>query len=137
MVTREVAKPTVVSGCQLKPGIVAGVYIYGIHHNHRCYPDPETFDPDRFGPEDGNASDKDHGQRRTRMPFSWIPFIAGSRQCMGMNFSLIEQHVFLSMLLRKFEWTLPADSPFWKHTATGSFEISYPRDLNIVFTPRY
>ncbi|KAJ1918006.1 hypothetical protein H4219_002894 [Mycoemilia scoparia] len=130
MVSREVAKPVEIGGCVLKPGVMAGVYMYGVQHNPKYYKDPETFDPDRFGPNP-------NPDKYNRVPFSWVPFGGGARQCMGMNFSMVEQQVFISMLVRKFKWSLPENSPFLRGQKTGHFEVCYPKDLEIIFEPIY
>ncbi|KAK9659902.1 hypothetical protein K7432_018309, partial [Basidiobolus ranarum] len=74
------------------------VHIYGIHRNPQYWKNPDHFDPSRF--DEGNEI----------VPGTWMPFGGGVRQCVGINFSLVEQRVVLSMLLKHFEWSLPMDS---------------------------
>lgn len=47
--------------------------IYGLHHDPDHYPDPETFNPDRFMDEN----------KRTRHPYTYLPFGEGPRACIG------------------------------------------------------
>lgn len=65
------------------------VDIYNMHHAEAVWKDGFKFDPDRFK-NIGNISNG----------LSWVPFGSGPRQCIGMNFSLAEQRVLLSMFCK-------------------------------------
>jgi len=54
-------------------GTNVAVLISATHRNPRIYPNPATFDPDRFLGE----------QTQHRHPFAYIPFSAGPRNCIG------------------------------------------------------
>ncbi|KAI8377163.1 cytochrome P450 [Choanephora cucurbitarum] len=123
---RTIQEDTVLSGTMIPNGTNVIVDIYGLHHNEHVWEDPENFNPDRFS--EGDTPTKGA---------PWIPFSTGGRQCLGMNFSLVEQRVVLSMLLRKYEWSLPVDSPHREQILTRGTFLVGPKELDIIFKKRY
>lgn len=67
---------------------------YALHRRPHLWPDPERFDPDRFTPE--------AEARRPR--FSWIPFGAGPRVCIGQGFATLEAQLLLAQIAQRFEF---------------------------------
>ncbi|KAH7945100.1 hypothetical protein HPB49_006826 [Dermacentor silvarum] len=74
------------TGIKVKKGELIGVPVYSMHHDPQYFPDPFTFDPERF-------SDENVGSIQ---PYTYLPFGAGPRNCIGMRFAL--QAVKLSLL---------------------------------------
>jgi cytochrome P450 len=72
------------------------VFIYGAHHSPHCWENPESFDPERFT----RANEKLH------TPFSYLPFGAGPRGCIGGNYAMLQILMILSVLLRKYDLRL-------------------------------
>lgn len=66
------------------------------HRDPRNFPDPLRFDPDRFSAE-GKA-------RRTK--FTYFPFGAGARQCIGESFAWMEGVLILATLAQKWKLRL-------------------------------
>ena len=66
------------------------------HRDARFFPDPMRFDPERFTPE--------AKMRRTK--FTYFPFGAGFRQCIGESFSLMEGVLLLATLGQKWKLSL-------------------------------
>jgi cytochrome P450 len=69
---------------------------YITHRDPRYFPDPLRFDPDRFSAE-GKA------QRRK---FTYFPFGAGPRQCIGESFAWMEGVLILATLAQKWKLRL-------------------------------
>lgn len=63
------------SGDSLLPkNVVTLLSIYVLHRNPELFPEPNKFDPDRF------ITDNRSGKH----PYSYIPFSAGPRNCIGI-----------------------------------------------------
>ncbi|XP_023309756.1 probable cytochrome P450 4d14 [Anoplophora glabripennis] len=67
------------------------VVSYSILRDPDNFENPEKFDPDRFENNDGTR------------PYSYIPFSAGPRNCIGQKFAMLELKSILSRTLRNFE----------------------------------
>ncbi|KAI8342010.1 cytochrome P450 [Chlamydoabsidia padenii] len=127
---RKLRQDTEVAGFYVPKDTPVTVNIYDLHHNPTLWDDPETFDPSRFA--DGGESDQKAGGG-----MSYAPFYNGQRMCIGMQFSLDEQRVMLSCLLRKYEWYLPENSEHKDRVITGNVGLLTPVNLKVIFKRRY
>jgi cytochrome P450 len=66
------------------------------HRDERFFPDPLSFNPERFTPE--------AKARRTRL--TYFPFGAGARQCIGESFAWMEGVLLLATLAQKWKLRL-------------------------------
>ena len=73
--------------------------IYAIHRHTALWDHPDRFDPDRFG----------HDAVRARHRYTYIPFGAGPRICIGMSFALTEAVAILATLLQSVRLRLRPD----------------------------
>ncbi|GAB7106923.1 cytochrome P450 [Streptomyces phaeofaciens JCM 4814] len=94
IVPRLVLRDTELGGYRVPAGSRILVNLYGIHRHPRHWPDPERFDPDRFLP------DVTKGRHR----FAYLPFGAGPHLCIGKHFALMEAHLLLTALVRRWEF---------------------------------
>ncbi|KAK9505902.1 hypothetical protein O3M35_009870 [Rhynocoris fuscipes] len=90
-ISRKLTKDLELSGDLMVPeGVNVAIVPYLIHRDERYYPDPEVFDPERFSLENC----------KTRHPFTYLPFSAGPRNCIGQKFAMMELKVIISTLIR-------------------------------------
>lgn len=72
---------------------------YLLHHHPEYWEDPMVFNPDRFDPEKNLEATK----------IAFMPFGAGPRQCMGINFAMLEAQLVISMVAQRFTMELVED----------------------------
>ncbi|XP_072182139.1 cytochrome P450 3A19-like [Diadema setosum] len=88
---RECGETCTYKGVTIERGVDVWVNPYTMHHSSDYWPEPSKFDPDRFSKEN----------REKRDPFTWMPFGAGPRICVGMRFALMEAKMALVRVLQK------------------------------------
>ncbi|KAJ8725140.1 hypothetical protein PYW07_016098 [Mythimna separata] len=79
----------------LPAGATVVVGTLKIHRNPEYYKDPTTFNPDNFLPE--NTSNRHY--------YSYIPFSAGPRSCVGRKYAILKLKILLSTVLRNYKVT--------------------------------
>ncbi|NOU10982.1 MAG: cytochrome P450, partial [Nitrospira sp.] len=72
----------------LPPGAWVFISPWNLHRNPRWFADPNRFDPERFSDE----------AQRTRPAFTYIPFGAGGRRCLGESFAEMEGLLILATI---------------------------------------
>ncbi len=82
-------------GHSIAPGTVVSIAPWVIHRHHAYWTDPETFNPGRFLPG-----------AKPPARFSYLPFGAGPRICVGAQFALTEAVLVLARLMQTFEFQL-------------------------------
>ncbi|PKC03367.1 cytochrome P450 [Rhizophagus irregularis] len=121
---RKLKKPVKIDKYTLPINTTLLVNAWQIHHDPKYWENPKQYNPERFL------------NNEKRHPFAWIPFSAGPRNCIGQNFSLMEQKVIISMLLLKYNWTLPKNSINKDKLLLAPQFLLRPVDLKLVFTER-
>jgi cytochrome P450 len=106
---REAVADDVVGGFRSPAGSLLVVCAWVTHRRPDLWAAPERFEPGRFLEEGGGGG---------IVPFSYYPFGAGARQCIGSHFALMEAQVVLATLARRFrlaplsEREVPPDATF-------------------------
>ncbi|KAG1140684.1 hypothetical protein G6F37_011545 [Rhizopus arrhizus] len=128
LVARKTTEDTFVADTFIPKDTNITVDIGALHRDPRSWKDPDEFIPERFD---------DDGEQKNHEGLTWVPFSNGTRQCIGMNFSLMEQRLVLTMLLRKYEVDLPKDSIHYDHIIYEQSTYICPESLELIFTKRY
>ncbi|OMO56988.1 Cytochrome P450 [Corchorus capsularis] len=85
----------IIDGVQVKKGWFVNVDATCVHYDPDVYKDPTRFNPSRF----------DDIQK----PYSFLPFGAGPRTCLGINMAKVAMLVFVHRMTGGYKWTL--DNP--------------------------
>jgi cytochrome P450 len=101
VIGRRTTAPYEVGGYVLPPQTNVIMSPYVMHHDARFYPNPEVFDPHRWTP----------AAAATRPPFTYFPFGAGARQCIGEGFAWMEGILALATLAQQWQLRLVPGHP--------------------------
>ena len=77
------------------------INVSGIHLNPEYFPNPFTFDPERFSNEN----------MAKIVPGSYLPFSLGSRNCIAMRFAISELKICLANILRHYKFSITPETP--------------------------
>ncbi|XP_022103237.1 phylloquinone omega-hydroxylase CYP4F11-like [Acanthaster planci] len=99
---RTLAAPYTVDGFTIPKGTMVGICFHQLHHNPTVWGDDHMeYKPSRFLPQ--NIAKMD--------PFSFAPFSAGTRNCIGQQFAMNEMKIFTARILRRFRLSLVTGEP--------------------------
>ena len=107
VIGRSALRDIAVDGYRVTAGTMILIGVYGMHRDPALWPDPLTFDPQRFSPEPMSVRER----------WQYIPFGAGPRTCIGDHFAMLETTLALATILRMVEIesvapTFPLAVPF-------------------------
>jgi cytochrome P450 len=89
---RDAVGDDTLDGYPVRAGASIMLSPYFTHRHPEFWDDPLRFDPERWTSE----------REAERHPYAYHPFAAGQRVCIGNNFSLLETHILLALLARRF-----------------------------------
>ncbi|XP_010789093.1 cytochrome P450, family 3, subfamily A, polypeptide 65 isoform X2 [Notothenia coriiceps] len=92
-----VAKATVeINGLVIPKNMVVNVPTWTLHRDPDLWPEPEEFKPERFSKENKGNID----------PYTYMPFGAGPRNCIGMRFALVMMKLALVEILQRYSFSV-------------------------------
>ena len=115
---------TLHDGTHVPAGTAIFPFFLAAHYDPSFWEDPHTFNPDRF--QRNNTENDSIKQRHT---YSFIPFSAGGRNCIGSKFAMMEAAHFLAEVVQNFR-ILPSDPTKVEAAFEGALT---PRGLKVVF----
>lgn len=92
--TRQLTRDVDIAGITIPPGIEFVVNVMAMHRSPKYFARPNDFDPDHFLPEAVSA----------RHPYTFMPFSAGARSCIGMRYAYIVMRICVIHLLRRYRF---------------------------------
>ncbi|XP_030585420.1 cytochrome P450 3A40-like [Archocentrus centrarchus] len=91
-----VAKASVeINGFVIPKDMVVMVPTWPLHRDPEIWPEPEKFKPERFSKEN----------KETINPYTYMPFGAGPRNCIGMRFALILMKLAIVEILQRYSFS--------------------------------
>jgi cytochrome P450 len=97
MFSRQALTDLDIGGVPIAAGTAVIFSPYAMHRRAESFPDPETFDPDRFAPEAEAALPR----------HAYLPFGGGRRICIGSHYGLMNGHAVVASLAQTVEFSGP------------------------------
>jgi len=101
VIERRCNKEIQYDGVRITKDMMVAVPVYALHYSEEYYTDPETFNPERWTPE--NKANLD--------PYAFMPFGLGPRNCVAMRFAQEEVKLILCMLIKEFRFFPVQETP--------------------------
>ncbi|XP_075535440.1 cytochrome P450 4V2-like [Dermacentor variabilis] len=111
-------------GCNLPKGLSCFINLYSLHRNPNEFDRPEEYVPERFMSEENSH----------RHPFSYVPFSAGPKNCLGQKFVMMEIKVVLAKILSQF--TVESTRPLQEVQMTFDIVLKAKGGLPVLFHKR-
>src|SRR5262245_6917236 len=101
VIERRAIAGDVIGGYHIPAGSTVVVSPFILHRHEAFWPDPGSFDPERFAA----------AQTAGRCAHAYLPFGAGPHQCIGAHFAALEARIILVMLMQRYRLELMPAPP--------------------------
>lgn len=98
ILSRQALAEDTIRGKKVPPGSIMLIVPWLIQRHKKYWDKPDHFIPERFMP---GASKP--------IKFTYIPFSAGPRVCLGKNFGIVESVLSIAMLAQRFRLSMPSN----------------------------
>ncbi|XP_074539695.1 cytochrome P450 3A40-like [Halichoeres trimaculatus] len=104
-----------INGLVIPKGMVVMVPTWPLHRDPEIWADPEAFKPERFSKENKESID----------PYTYMPFGAGPRNCIGMRFALVMMKLAVVEILQRYSFSVCKET-----------EVPFELDINGLLAPK-
>ncbi|XP_020495364.2 cytochrome P450 3A40 [Labrus bergylta] len=115
-----------INGLVIPKGMIVMIPTWPLHRDPAVWPEPEEFKPERFSKENKERID----------PYTYMPFGAGPRNCIGMRFALVLMKLAVVEILQKYSFSVCKETevPF-EFDVMGLLAPKRPIKLKLVPRP--
>ena len=100
----------------IEKGTYISLPIFLLHHNPEYWPNPDTFDPERFNPNN----------EQSYPTFAYLPFVEGPRNCIGKRYALLVAKMTLIVILKDLQFKKSVDTEVPLDLSVGA--VTSPRN---------
>jgi len=119
VLAREAREHDTIDGLAVEAGTIVYLFVQRVQRDERFWHQPERFAPERF--LDGKQE-----------PFTFVPFGAGGRVCVGRRFAMVELSAAIREVSRSFAMTLAPGCPEPAEATHVTLRVDGP--VTIAFT---
>jgi cytochrome P450 len=112
-----------IGGVRVPAGAILTISIYVTHRNPTLWPQPERFEPERFGP----------AEVAQRHRFAYLPFGGGPRICIGNGFAMAEAQVIIATIAQRYRVRL---APGHEVQPIGLITLRAKNGIRVILEPR-
>uniref|UniRef100_A0A4W4GX49 unspecific monooxygenase n=1 Tax=Electrophorus electricus TaxID=8005 RepID=A0A4W4GX49_ELEEL len=102
-----------INGLTIPKDMAVMIPTFPLHRDPEYWTDPDTFNPERFTKENKELID----------PYTYMPFGAGPRNCIGMRFALVSMKLAIIQILQNFNVIVCAETKVPLELGLGAFLV--------------